>query len=191
MKLCFATNNRHKVEEVIAVLGGVFELLTLKEVGCEEELPETQNTIAGNARQKARYVWDHYKIPCFADDTGLEVEALHGGPGVFSARYAGDHRSAGDNNLLLLKKLESESNRKAQFHTVISLLMPDGEWLFEGTVKGSIIFQPRGNGGFGYDPLFLPDGFSKTLAEMSMEEKNAISHRAVATQRLCEFLKSK
>src|SRR5258708_29499300 len=141
MTLCFATNNRHKLEEVMAVLGNTFPLQTLAEIGCKEELPETQNTIAGNARQKAKYIWDHYKIPCFADDTGLEVAVLKGLPGVFSARYAGPQRNSEDNINVLLKKIESVSHREAQFRTVISLILPQGEWLFEGLVRGTILTE--------------------------------------------------
>ncbi len=172
----------------MAVLGGTFQLLTLANVGCKEELPETQETIAGNANQKAAYVWNHYKIPCFADDTGLEVEALDGAPGVFSARYAGPQRSSKDNLNLLLKKMEGLHNREAQFRTVISLILPQGEWLFEGIVKGVILTEPRGTAGFGYDPIFQPHGSRKTLAEMTMEEKNEISHRALAVKKLKVFL---
>ena len=190
MKICFATNNHHKLEEVMAVLGGSIQLQTLHDIGCKEELPETQPTIAGNASQKSAYVWDHYKMPCFADDTGLEVDALSGSPGVYSARYAGPQRNSEDNITLLLKNLEHADNRQAQFRTVISLRMQQGEWLFEGIVKGSIISQRTGSGGFGYDPVFLPDGYSKTLAEMTMSEKNKISHRAIAVQKLAEFLTS-
>ena len=188
MKLCFATNSRHKVEEVMAVLGRSFQLVTLADVGCKEELPETQETIAGNAYQKASYVWNHYKIPCFADDTGLEVGALNGAPGVFSARYGGPQRNSKDNLNLLLKRLEGFLNREAQFRTVISLILPQGEWLFEGIVKGVILTELRGTGGFGYDPVFQPHGSLKTLAEMTMEEKNEISHRARAVKKLEAFL---
>ncbi|CAN5419060.1 non-canonical purine NTP diphosphatase [soil metagenome] len=190
MKICFATNNHHKLEEVMAVLGGSIQLQTLNDIGCNEELPETQSTIAGNASQKSAYVWDHYKIPCFADDTGLEVEALLGSPGVYSARYAGPQRNSEDNITLLLKNLENADNRRAQFRTVISLRLMQGEWLFEGIVKGSIISQRIGAGGFGYDPVFLPDGYSSTLAQMTMSEKNKVSHRGIAVQKLAEFLRS-
>lgn len=190
MRLCFATNNHHKLEEVMAVLGGTFQLLTLANVGCKEELPETQETIAGNAYQKAAYIWNLYKIPCFADDTGLEVGALDGAPGVFSARYAGPQRSSIDNINLLLKKMEGLHNREAQFRTVISLILPQGEWLFEGIVKGVILTEPKGTAGFGYDPVFQPHASDKTLAEMTMREKNEISHRALAVKKLAGFLTS-
>ncbi len=172
----------------MAVLGGTFQLLTLADVGCKEELPETQETIAGNAYQKASYVWSHYKIPCFADDTGLEVGVLNGAPGVFSARYAGPQRNSRDNLNLLLKRMEALRNREAQFRTVISLILPQGEWVFEGIVKGVILTELRGTGGFGYDPVFQPHGSLKTLAEMTMEEKNEISHRARAVKKLEAFL---
>lgn len=172
----------------MGVLGGAFHLLTLRDIGCEEELPETRDTIQDNARQKAEYVWEKYRIACFADDTGLEVESLNGAPGVHSAYYAGSQRSAADNMNLLLKNLERSENRRAQFRTVISLIMPQGKWNFEGIVKGMVLEHPRGTGGFGYDPIFLPDGSSKTLAEMTLSEKNRISHRAVAVSKLSEFL---
>ncbi len=189
MQLCFATNNHHKLEEVMGVLGGAFHLLTLSDIGCVEDLPETQNTIAGNAQQKAKFVWDRYKVPCFADDTGLEVEALNGAPGIYSARYAGDQRSASANMQLLLNNMKRIENRKAQFRTVISLIMPEGEWNFEGIMNGMILNKPRGEGGFGYDPIFLPVGLTKTLAELTLAEKNKLSHRAHAVNKLAEFLR--
>jgi XTP/dITP diphosphohydrolase len=189
MEICFATNNAHKIEEIKAILGSKFRLLSLVEIGCHEELPEERDTLEGNSLQKAEYVFNNYKVACFADDTGLEVEALAGAPGVYSARYAGEQRSAEDNMDLLLKNLEGKSDRKAQFRTVITLIQPGGLHLFEGKVEGTILKERRGTGGFGYDPIFLPSGFSKTLAEMSMEEKNQISHRARATKKLVEFLK--
>ena len=149
---------------------------------------ETQETIAGNAYQKAKYVWDHYDFPCFADDTGLEVAALGGAPGVYSARYAGPQRSSEHNIDLLLKNLDGQKHREAQFRTVISLVLPQGEWKFEGIVEGIILQERRGAGGFGYDPVFLPKGTEKTLAQMTMEEKNIISHRAIAVKKLAEFV---
>jgi XTP/dITP diphosphohydrolase len=187
--LCFATNNKHKIEEVRAHLGSDFQLLSLKEIGCKEELPEEQPTLEGNSFQKAEYVYKKFGISCFADDTGLEVAELHGAPGVYSARYAGDQRSAEANMQLLLKNLAGSQNRKARFRTVITLITPEFSKQFEGIVTGQIINEHKGSGGFGYDPIFLPDGYSKTLAEMSMEEKNAISHRARAVTKLVEFLK--
>ena len=189
--LCFATNNQHKIQEVRAHLGSDFHLLGLEEIGCTDELPEEQPTLEGNSFQKAEYVYKNFGVSCFADDTGLEVEALHGAPGVYSARYAGEQRRAEDNMQLLLKNLAGSQNRKARFRTVITLLTPEFTKQFEGIVTGQIINEHRGSGGFGYDPIFLPDGFNKTLAEMSMEEKNAISHRARAVNKLIEFLKEK
>lgn len=192
MTICFATNNSHKLEEVRAVLGEALHLKTLSEIGCLQELPETQDTVEGNAKQKAHYVWDHFNVPCFADDTGLEVDVLHGAPGVHSARFAGPQRSSEDNIALLLDKLKDipERQRLAQFRTVIALILPQGEWLFEGVVKGTILGHRRGKGGFGYDPVFQPQGSHKTLAEMTMMEKNEVSHRAIAVKKLAEFLQT-
>ncbi|MBL7863557.1 MAG: RdgB/HAM1 family non-canonical purine NTP pyrophosphatase [Cyclobacteriaceae bacterium] len=191
MKLCFATNNRHKLEEVQAAVGGEILITSLEEEGIHEELPETQNTLEGNARQKARYVFEHYKIACFADDTGLEVDALGGEPGVYSARFAGPQRDSQDNSRLLLKKLSGESNRAAQFRTIIWLALQEGDWSFEGQLRGQILTEGRGNGGFGYDPLFMPEKSTQTLAEMTMDEKNMISHRARAVAKLAEFLRKR
>ena len=188
MDICFATNNEHKLEEIRAILGDKFKILSLEEIGCNEELPEERDTLEGNSLQKAEYVFQKYKVACFADDTGLEVEALRGAPGVYSARYAGDQRNSEHNIDLLLKNLEGKGNRKATFRTVITLIQPSVLHQFEGIVEGSILEDRKGKGGFGYDPVFLPKGFSKTLAEMSMEEKNQISHRARATEKLVEFL---
>jgi XTP/dITP diphosphohydrolase len=187
--LCFATNNQHKIQEVRAHLGSGFQLVGLEEIGCTDELPEEQPTLEGNSFQKAEYVYKNFGVSCFADDTGLEVEVLHGAPGVYSARYAGEQRRAEDNMQLLLKNLAEAPNRKARFRTVITLIAPAFTKQFEGIVTGQIITECRGSGGFGYDPVFLPDGHNKTLAEMSMEEKNAISHRARAVNKLVEFLK--
>jgi XTP/dITP diphosphohydrolase len=189
MRLCFATNNLHKVEEVSALLGSEFQLSTLNDAGIKEELPETQDNLEGNARQKAQYVFDRYNIPCFADDTGLEVDALHGAPGVLSARYAGPQRNSEDNIRLLLYKLSGKTLRTAQFRTIIWLALPEGQWAFEGCVRGSILEDLRGQGGFGYDPVFLPEDATKTLAEMTLTEKNQISHRAIAVSRLADFLR--
>ena len=188
MKICFATNNAHKLEEVRAMLTTDLEIVSLKEIGCIEELPEDQDTLEGNSLQKAAYVLSHYQVPCFADDSGLEVEALNGAPGVYSARYAGAQRSHEDNMTLLLKNLNAKSNRNAHFRAVITLIDFKGSHQFEGIVKGTIIPERKGNGGFGYDPIFQPDDFTKTLAEMSMAEKNKISHRARAFQQLVDFL---
>ncbi|MGC4021822.1 MAG: RdgB/HAM1 family non-canonical purine NTP pyrophosphatase [Cyclobacteriaceae bacterium] len=190
MKLCFATNNSHKLEEVRGLLGTSIELLSLKDIGCNEELAETTGTIKGNSRQKAEYVFNNYKVSCFADDSGLEVEALNGQPGVDSAIYAGPQRSFDDNIDLLLKNLNGIENRKARFITIITLITPEYSHQFEGALEGKIIDEKVGSGGFGYDPIFLPNGFSKTLAQMSMEEKNKISHRAVAINKLIFFLTS-
>jgi XTP/dITP diphosphohydrolase len=188
--LCFATNNQHKIQEVRAHLGSDFQLVGLAEIGCNDELPEEQPTLEGNSFQKAEYVYKNFGVSCFADDTGLEVEALQGAPGVISARYAGEQRNAEDNMQLLLKNLSGSKNRRARFRTVITLITPAFTKQFEGIVTGQIINEHKGSGGFGYDPIFLPDGYNKTLAEMSMEEKNAISHRARAVNKLVEFLRS-
>lgn len=189
--LCFATNNNHKTEEIRALLGPFFLLKNLKDIGCTEELPETQQTIEGNARQKASYVFEKYGIACFADDTGLEVEALHGAPGVYSARFAGEQRSDTDNINLLLSRLMNADNRRARFKTVISWVEEGNEHSFEGVVYGTIAAAPRGSNGFGYDPIFQPDGFDKTFAEMQLADKNLISHRALAVKKLINFLREK
>jgi len=191
MRLCFATNNEHKLKEIRALLGNEFRLVSLAEVGCNEELAEDQTTLEGNSLQKAEYVFRKSGTSCFADDTGLEVEVLNNEPGVFSARYAGEQRSAEDNMNLLLKNLSGKDNRNARFRTVITLITPEGIRQFEGEVHGKIIDEKRGTEGFGYDPIFLPDGFSKTLAEMTLEEKSAISHRARAFKKLIAYLKGR
>jgi XTP/dITP diphosphohydrolase len=192
MKLCFATNNQHKLDEVAALLGGHFVLLSLQDVGCQEELAEDFFTLEDNSRQKAEFVFKNFQVPCFADDTGLEVDALLGEPGVFSARYAGPQRNSDDNMNLLLQKLVDQSNRTARFRTVITLFESDGAVnRFEGIVDGKILTEKRGTEGFGYDPIFQPNGFSKTLAELTMEEKNKISHRARAMSKLVEYLQAK
>lgn len=189
--LCFATNNEHKTEEIRTQLGSFFLLKNLQDIGCFEELPETQATIEGNSFQKAKYVFDRYHIPCFADDTGLEVEELNGEPGVYSARYGGEQKSSEDNIHLLLTKLETAHNRKARFRTVITLAEADGISTFEGIVNGVILKEKRGVSGFGYDPVFQPDGYNKTFAEMSLLEKSTISHRALAVKKLINFLNQK
>ena len=189
MKLCFATNNRHKLSEVRQKLGSNFEILSLDELGFSGELPETQNTLEANSAQKAHYVFDKYGIDCFSDDTGLEVEALDGEPGVLSARYAGIDKDADANTSLLLKNLQGISNRKACFKTVITLLVNGVEQQFLGIVEGVISLQKKGEKGFGYDPVFVPDGQDKTFAEMPLDKKNQISHRAKAVAQLVEFLK--
>jgi XTP/dITP diphosphohydrolase len=189
--LCFATNNLYKTEEIRALLGPFFVLKNLRDIGCAEELPETQSTIEGNALQKARYVFDHYRVPCFADDTGLEVEALNGEPGVLSARFAGEQRSDHDNIELLLSRLTKKDNRKARFKTVIAWIDEGEVKSFEGIVNGTIVEVRKGTQGFGYDPIFKPDGSDKTFAEMELEEKNLISHRALAVKKLVNFLRDK
>lgn len=188
MRLCFATNNSHKLEEVKALAGSGFEIVGLNEIGCHEELPEDQLTLEANSLQKANHVFTHYGVACFADDTGLEVEALNGKPGVFSARYAGNHKNSTDNIRLLLQNLNNQLNRKARFRTVITLVQHTGIHQFEGIVEGQILDACQGEGGFGYDPVFLPVGFAKSMAEMTTEEKNRISHRAKAFLKLMAFL---
>lgn len=187
-KLCFATNNIHKIEEVQAILGQNFELLTLSQIGCQEELPETGNTLEANSLQKAQYLFDHYQVDCFADDSGLEVAILGGEPGVFSARYAGEQRNHSDNINLLLNNLAGKEDRTAQFRTVITLILNGKVTQFEGVIKGKIIDELKGNEGFGYDPIFVPEGFNVTFAEMTIEEKGKISHRAKAIEKLIAFL---
>lgn len=191
MKIIFATNNAHKLCEVQAVLGSGFELVTPRECGITEEIPEEQETLEGNALQKARYLHDRTGLDCFADDTGLEVEALGGAPGVHSARYATDGHDFAANNRLLLKNLSGECNRRARFRTVIALILGGEEHLFEGIVEGTIIDTEQGSEGFGYDPLFIPDGHAQTFAQMTTDEKNAVSHRARAVRKLAAFLHDK
>ena len=189
-KLVIATNNAHKLTEISAILGDRIDLLSLKDIHCEVDIPETANTLEGNARQKAQYIRDHFHMDCFADDTGLEVEALNGEPGVFSARYAGGEGHDSEANMKkLLLNLEGVSNRKAQFRTAICLLMDGEEHLFEGICKGEIITEKRGTCGFGYDPIFVPEGYDQTFAQLGEDIKNQISHRARAVAKLCDFLK--
>lgn len=190
IKLVFATNNTHKLREISQMLGDNFNLLSLNDINCNEDIPETQPTIEGNAQQKAFYVYNNYGVNCFADDTGLEVEALNGEPGVFSARYAGDAKSSEANIIKLLKNLENKTNRKARFKTVISLVIDGNEIQFEGIINGTIIDIQKGTAGFGYDPVFLPDGYSQTFAEMDAGLKNKISHRALAFKKLIDYLKT-
>ena len=191
MKICFATNNSKKIEEVKAALGPDFEIVSLKDIGCHEELPETGNTLNHNAFQKARFVKENYGVDCFADDTGLEVESLNGDPGVYSGRYAGEPRSDERNIELLLKNLKGAEDRKARFRTVIALILEGKEYAFEGMATGEIIQVKIGVGGFGYDPIFRPEGYSRTFAELTMEEKNQISHRGKAVKALIEFLSNR
>lgn len=189
MKLVFATNNKHKLQELQAILGIDIQLLSLKDIGCNEEIPEEKPTLEGNARQKAMHVYENYGYSCFADDTGLEIEALNGEPGVFSARYAGEEKDANANMNKVLGKMVKINNRKARFRTVISLVIDGHEEQFEGIVNGEIIKEKRGGEGFGYDPIFLPDGYEQTFAEMELSEKNKISHRGRAVQKLVQYLK--
>jgi XTP/dITP diphosphohydrolase len=188
MELVFASGNEHKVYEVAKKLGGSIPLKGLHDIGCTTDLPETSDTLEGNARQKARYVWEHFGVNCFADDTGLEVFALDMAPGVYSARYAGGQRSSTDNMRLLLENLKNQSDRSARFRTVICLILEGEEYLFEGTVQGTIRHEPNGTEGFGYDPVFEPSGYAITFAEMTIEEKNIISHRGKAIAALRDFL---
>ncbi|HLP12578.1 MAG TPA: non-canonical purine NTP diphosphatase [Flavobacteriales bacterium] len=188
MKLCIASQNRNKITEFQVFLSGNFELVLPVDFGITDELPETGNTLESNALQKARFIHQKFKVNCFADDSGLEVESLNNEPGVYSARYAGEQRNANDNMDLLLKKLENKSNRSACFKTVIALIIDNKEYIFEGKMEGEITRERRGNNGFGYDPIFVPHGFSKTFAEMNSDEKNAISHRAMAVKKLVNFL---
>lgn len=198
MKIVFATNNQHKLQEIREILGDQFEILSLADIGCHEDIPETGNTLEANAHQKAEYVFDHYHIDCFADDTGLEVDALGGAPGVHSARYAEgtDHNSEA-NMAKLLRELGDNDNRKARFRTVISLIQMEGgnpvcsrEYQFEGAVEGRIDREKHGSEGFGYDPVFIPEGYDKSFAELGEEIKNQISHRARAVKKLAEWLKT-
>ena len=190
MKICFATNNAKKLEEVKAALGDKIQIVSLQEIGCTEELPETGDTLEHNAFQKATYVKEHYGIDCFADDSGLEVDSLEGEPGVYSGRYAGEPRSDERNIDLLLRNLQNSSNRAAKFRTVIALLYKGEKYQFEGAIEGKILTERSGNGGFGYDPIFLPDGYSKSFGEFTLEEKNQISHRGKAVRKLTAFLDS-
>ncbi len=193
MKICFATNNYKKIEEVKAALGGRIEIVSLADIGCKVELPETGDTLEHNAFQKARYVRDNFRVDCFADDTGLEVAALNGEPGVYSGRYAGEPRSDQRNINKLLKALNGipNSGRKARFRTVIALLLEGKEYQFEGIAEGEILEQETGDGGFGYDPIFKPEGFSKSFAELTLVEKNEISHRGIAVSALIDFLSNR
>ena len=185
-KIVFATNNTHKLEEVASILGESYEVMSLREIGCHDDIPETADTFAGNAIQKARYIKEHYGYDCFADDSGLEVDALGGAPGVFSARYSGGGSEA--NMEKLLHNLTEKNERGAQFRTVIALLVGEETHLFEGIVRGTIIHERRGEGGFGYDPIFVPEGYDLTFAQLGSDVKNRISHRAKAVEKLAEYL---
>jgi XTP/dITP diphosphohydrolase len=186
--LVFATNNQHKADEVGSLLSGQYKVLSLKDIGCETEIPETGNTFAENAALKSAYVVDHYNLDCFGDDSGLEIDVLNGEPGIFSARYSGS-QSDKENMNLVLAKMQGVSNRKARFTTVICLSQGSQRYFFEGNIQGLIRTAPLGDKGFGYDPIFQPDGYDVTFAEMTTAEKNEISHRAIAMKKLIEFLK--
>ncbi|QIH38089.1 non-canonical purine NTP diphosphatase [Flavobacterium sp. Sr18] len=189
MQLVFASNNKNKIHELQSMLPESITILSLESIGCFEDIPETTDTIEGNAIQKANYVKQKYGFDCFADDTGLEVDALNGEPGVFSARYAGEQRNADDNMNKLLVNLSDKNNRAAQFKTVIALNLKGEQHLFTGIAKGAITLEKIGNQGFGYDPIFQPEGFTQTFAQLSLDIKNKISHRGKATQELIAFLK--
>lgn len=198
MKIVFATNNAHKLSEIRQILGNDIEILSLADIGCHDDIPETADTLEGNALQKAQYVYDHYHLSCFADDTGLEVDALGGEPGIYSARYAGDGHDSEANMQKLLQKLGENNNRKARFRTVIALIEKEEDEkvtepaektsFFEGIVEGQIIREKRGKEGFGYDPIFQPDGYDETFAQLGLEIKNRISHRARAVEKLAKYL---
>ena len=188
MKLVFASNNKNKIQEIQALVPNTFQIVSLEDIGCFEDIPETADTIEGNAILKANYVTEKYGYDCFADDTGLEVDALNGAPGVYSARYAGEQKDANDNMDKLLSELKDKSNRKANFKTVIALNLNGKQNLFTGIINGKIIEEKIGTNGFGYDPIFVADGFDKTFAELSMEEKSTISHRGIAVKELILFL---
>lgn len=190
-KLVFATNNAHKLEEVADILKDKVALVSLNDIDCHTDIPETADTLEGNALLKSSYIHTHYGLDCFGDDTGLEVETLNGAPGVYSARYAeGEGHDAEANMRKLLHEMEGVENRKAQFRTAISLILDGKEYLFEGVVKGEITKEKRGDSGFGYDPIFRPEGYEQTFAELGIDIKNQISHRALAVKKLCEFLQS-
>lgn len=189
MKIVFATNNKNKLFEISGILGDKFELQSLNDIGFSDDIPETNPTIRENASQKSHFIYDRYNINVFADDTGMAIEALDGRPGVYSARYAGENATYEDNMYKALREMKGKTNRKAKFITVISLILEGKEYFFEGIVNGTITTEPHGTEGFGYDPIFMPDGYDKTYAEMSAEEKNAMSHRGLATQKLVEFLR--
>ena len=189
MKLVFATNNLNKLAEVQEMLPNIIELLSLKDINCFDEIEETELTLDGNAKLKANYITQKFGYNCFADDTGLEVDSLEGKPGVYSARFAGEPSNSEKNIQKILSELENKTNRKAQFRTVICLIIDENQYLFEGICKGEILTRKQGEKGFGYDPIFKPEGYSTSFAEMSSEEKNKISHRGIAIQKLVQFLK--
>ncbi len=190
MELIFATNNKHKLEEIKAAVGYNINILSLADVGCDEDIPETADTLEGNASIKSKYIFEKYSKNCFADDTGLEIDALNGNPGVYSARYAGPGHDHLKNMDKVLSELRGQENRKAQFRTVISLILDGNETFFEGIVNGTILTEKHGVKGFGYDPIFQPDGFENSFAEMDLDTKNKISHRGHAVRKLVEYLKA-
>ena len=190
IRLCFATNNENKILEIRQILGDEFRILSLNDINCHEEIPENQPDLAGNSLQKARFIFDHYLTDCFADDTGLEVKALNGDPGVLSARYAGEQKDNKKNIKLLLKNLSNKTDRKARFRTVITLIQEGEVHQFDGIIDGKISNELRGQQGFGYDPVFIPDGYSQTFAELGLAEKNKISHRGIAIRKLVRYLRN-
>lgn len=190
MKIVFATNNRHKLEEITRLLSDRHEIVSLEAIGCRDEIPEDHDTLEDNARQKAHYIKDHYGYNCFADDTGLEIAALDGRPGVYSARYAGLSKESEANMDKVLSEMTGIENRRAQFRTVIALIIDGQEYLFEGIVTGEILNERHGKEGFGYDPIFRPDGYQESFAEMALDDKNRISHRGKAVEKLAAFLQS-
>jgi XTP/dITP diphosphohydrolase len=190
IKLVFATNNQHKLNELSKIAGEKFHLLSLKDINCFDDIPETADTLEGNSALKAHFIWEKYGMNCFADDTGLEIDALNGQPGVYSARYAGEEQNPEANLSKVLDELKGNNNRKARFRTVICLILDGKEYFFEGIVNGSLLSERHGKEGFGYDPIFVPEGYDQTFAEMDMELKNRISHRGLATERLLKYLKS-
>jgi len=190
IRLCFATNNENKILEIRQILGDEFRILSLNDINCHEEIPENQPDLAGNSLQKARFIFDHYLTDCFADDTGLEVKALNGDPGILSARYAGEQKDNKKNIKLLLKNLSNKTDRKARFRTVITLIQEGEVHQFDGIIDGKISNELRGQQGFGYDPVFIPDGYSQTFAELGLAEKNKISHRGIAIRKLVRYLRN-
>ena len=190
IELVFATNNLHKLDELSKLAGDNFHLLSLKDVNCTDDIPETADTLEGNAALKARFIWEKFEKNCFADDTGIEVEALNGQPGVYSARYAGEDQNSEANLAKLLQDMVCVTNRKARFRTVICLILKGKESYFEGIVNGVLLAERHGEEGFGYDPIFVPEGYEQTFAEMDMGLKNSMSHRGRATEKLLQFLKS-
>ncbi len=189
MKIVFATNNQHKLKEIRKAIGNKHEIVSLKDIGFEEDIPETHDTLNDNASEKAFHIYNKFKLNCFADDTGLEIDVLDGEPGVYSARYAGENPSFEDNMNKVLDKMQGKTNRSAKFKTIISLIIDGEETQFEGICPGTIMTEKYGNTGFGYDPIFMPNGFQETFSELSLDKKNKISHRGLATKKLINFLK--